>query len=108
MGKDILGSSRSEFSRKFLANNFVLSDAENNTFGPFNTGGIADHSPHTPAFLKVGLENFRQRPKGGREGRVEIFKKGVKEWERWGCSKKGGLEDGEDAGGGHFAPPLPQ
>ena len=31
---------------------------------------------------------------------MEIFKKGVKEWEKGGCSKKGGLEDGEGAGGG--------
>ena len=28
--------------RKFLANNFALSDAEGNTFGLLNRGGIAD------------------------------------------------------------------
>ena len=26
---------------------------------------------------------------------MEIFKKGVKEWEKGDCYKKGGLEDGE-------------
>ena len=33
-GKEITESSRLEFLEKFLANNFVLSDAEDNTFGP--------------------------------------------------------------------------
>ena len=37
---------------------------------------------------------------------MEIFKKGEKEWERGGCSKKGGeLEDGEEAGGA-LPPPI--
>ena len=27
---------------KFLANNFALSNAEDNTSGPLNTGGLAD------------------------------------------------------------------
>ena len=31
-----------EFLEKFLANNFALSDAEDNTSGPLNGGGIAD------------------------------------------------------------------
>ena len=35
-------SSRLEFLEKFLANNFALSDAEDNTSGPLNRGGIAD------------------------------------------------------------------
>ena len=35
-------SSRLEFLEKFSANNFALSDAENNTSGLFNRGGIAD------------------------------------------------------------------
>ena len=35
-------SSRLEFSEKFLANNFALSDAENNTCGALNRGGRAD------------------------------------------------------------------
>ena len=35
-------SSRLEFLEKFSANNFALSDAEDNTSGPLNTGGIAD------------------------------------------------------------------
>ena len=41
-GKDIPESSRLEFSEKFLTNNFALSDAEDNTSGPLNRGGIAD------------------------------------------------------------------
>ena len=41
-GKEIPESSRLEFSEKFLANNFALSDAEDNTSGPLNRGGIAD------------------------------------------------------------------
>ena len=41
-GKEIQESSRLEFLEKFLANNFVLSAAEDNTSGPLNRGGIAD------------------------------------------------------------------
>ena len=41
-GKEISESSRFEFLGKFLANNFALSDAEDNTSGPLNRGGIAD------------------------------------------------------------------
>ena len=36
MGKEIPESSRLEFLEKFLANNFALSDAEDNTYGPLN------------------------------------------------------------------------
>ena len=35
-------SSKLELLEKFLANNFALSDAEDNTSGPLNRGGIAD------------------------------------------------------------------
>ena len=35
-GKEILESSRLEFLEKFLANNFALSKAEDNTSGPLN------------------------------------------------------------------------
>ena len=35
-------SSRLEFLEKFLVNNFVLSDAEDNTSDPLNRGSIAD------------------------------------------------------------------
>ena len=35
-------SSRSQFLEKFSTNNFALSDAEGNTSGPLNRGGIAD------------------------------------------------------------------
>ena len=41
-GKEIPKSSRLEFLEKFSVNNFALSDAEGNTSGPLNTGGIAD------------------------------------------------------------------
>ena len=40
--KEIPESSRFEFLEKFLANNFALSDAEDNTSGPLNRGGITD------------------------------------------------------------------
>ena len=41
-GKEIPESSRLEFLEKFSANNFALSDAEDNTSGQLNGGGIAD------------------------------------------------------------------
>ena len=41
-GKEIPKSSRLEFLEKFLANNFALSEVEDNTSGPLNRGGIAD------------------------------------------------------------------
>ena len=41
-GKEIPKSSRLEFLEKFLGNNLALSDAEDNTSGPLNRGGIAD------------------------------------------------------------------
>ena len=41
-GKETPESSRLEFKEKFSANNFSLSDAEENTSGPLNRGGIAD------------------------------------------------------------------
>ena len=41
-GREIPESSRFEFLEKFLANNFALSDAEDNTSGPLNREGIAD------------------------------------------------------------------
>ena len=41
-GKETPESSRLEFKEKFSANNFASSDAEDNTPGPLNRGGIAD------------------------------------------------------------------
>ena len=41
-GKAMPESSRFEFLEKFSANNFALSDAEDNTSGPLNRGGIED------------------------------------------------------------------
>ena len=43
-GKEIPESSRLEFLENFSANNFALSDAEDNTSDPLNRGGIADLS----------------------------------------------------------------
>ena len=42
--KEIPGSSRLELLEKLLANNFALSDAEDNTYGLLNRGGIANLS----------------------------------------------------------------
>ena len=41
-GKEIPESSILEFLEKFSANNFALSDAEDNNSGPLNRGGIGD------------------------------------------------------------------
>ena len=41
-GEEMAESSRLEFKEKFSANNFALSDAEDNTSGPLNRGSIAD------------------------------------------------------------------
>ena len=41
-GKETPKSSILEFKEKFSANNFALSDAEDNTSGLLNRGGIAD------------------------------------------------------------------
>ena len=41
-GKAIPESSRLEFLEKFSAKSFALSDVEDNTSGPLNSGGIAD------------------------------------------------------------------
>ena len=41
-GKEIPESSRLKFLEKFSANNFVLSDAEDNTSRPLNREGVAD------------------------------------------------------------------
>ena len=42
MGKEIPESLRFKFLEKFLANNFALSDAEDNTYGPLNRGSTAN------------------------------------------------------------------
>ena len=41
-GKETPESARLEFKEKFSGINFALSDAEDNTSGPLNRGGIAD------------------------------------------------------------------
>ena len=55
-GKETPESSRLEFLEKFPANNFALSDAEDNTSGPLNRGGIADLP------LLIALLAIRQSP----------------------------------------------
>ena len=57
-GKEIPESSRLEFLEKFSANNFALSDAEDNTSGLLNRGGIAD-LPLLKTLLATHL-NFRE------------------------------------------------
>ena len=42
ISKEMSELSRLNFLEKFSANNFALSDAEDNTSGPLNRGGIAD------------------------------------------------------------------
>ena len=42
-GKEIPESSQLEFLEKFLANNFALLEAEDNTSGPLYRGDIADY-----------------------------------------------------------------
>ena len=42
LGKEISESSQFEFSEKFSANNFALSDAQDNTSNLLNRGGSAD------------------------------------------------------------------
>ena len=44
-GKEMPDLSILEFLETFLANNFALSDAEDNTSGPLSRGGIADLGP---------------------------------------------------------------
>ena len=62
--KEITELSRLEFLEKFLVINFDLSDAEDNTSGPLNRGGIADlpllrtllairQKSHKPSFWEV-------------------------------------------------------
>ena len=41
-GKEIPEKSRLEFLEKFLANNFVLAEAEDNRFSSLNRGDVAD------------------------------------------------------------------
>ena len=63
-GKEIPKSSRLEFLETFLANSFLLSDAEDNTSGPLNRGGMVDlpllrtqleihQKPREPSFWKA-------------------------------------------------------
>ena len=63
-GKEIPESSRFEFLEKLSPKNFALSDAEDNTSGPLNRGGIADlpllrallairQKSHEPSFWEV-------------------------------------------------------
>ena len=62
-GKEIPEPSRLEFLEKFLADNFVLSDAKDNTSGPLNRGGIADLT-----FLRMQLAKVRRAKFLGSDG----------------------------------------
>ena len=55
--KEIPKSSRSEFLEKFLANNFALSDEEDNTSEPMNREGIAD-SPFLRTLLAIHQKSW--------------------------------------------------
>ena len=59
-GKEIPDSSRLEFLETSSANNFASSDAEDNTSGPLNRGGIADlprQKSREPSFQEV-MDSF--------------------------------------------------
>ena len=58
-GKEIPESSKLEFLEKCLANNFTLSDAEDDTSGPLNRGRIAD-LPLLRTLLAIGQKS--QKP----------------------------------------------
>ena len=51
-------SSRLEFLEKFSANNFALSDVEDNTSDPLNRGGIAD-LPLMRTLLTICLKSWQ-------------------------------------------------
>ena len=65
--KLVLGGKIGEFLKKFLANNFALSDAKVNTPRPLDRGGIADlpllrtllaiHNSQGPSFCEV-MDSF--------------------------------------------------
>ena len=56
-----------------------------------NVHSLQPPYPHTPLFEGGG---WKFRPEAERGGAwVEIFEKGVKEWEREAALKKGGLEE---------------
>ena len=55
-GKEIPESSRLEFLEKFSANNFALSDAEDNTSRTLNGEGIAD-LPLLRTLLEIRLKS---------------------------------------------------
>ena len=58
-GKEMPESSRLAFLEKFLANNFALSDAEDNTSGPLNRVDIADLTlPKVPRATFLGSDGL--------------------------------------------------
>ena len=57
--KEIPESSRLEFFKEFLGNNFALSDAKDNTSGPLNSGGIPD-LPLLRALLAIHQKSQEQ------------------------------------------------
>ena len=57
--KEIPESSRLEFFKEFLGNNFALSEAKDNTSGPLNSGGIPD-LPLLRALLAIHQKSQEQ------------------------------------------------
>ena len=57
--KEIPESSRLEFFKEFLGNNFALSEAKDNTSGPLNSGGIPD-LPLLKALLAIHQKSQEQ------------------------------------------------
>ena len=60
--KEIPESSRLQFSGKVLENNFALSDAEDNTSGPLNRGGIADLLGSLDFLANYTISNLPKSP----------------------------------------------
>ena len=63
-GKEVPNSSRLVFLEKILANNFALSDAEDNTSELLNRGGIPD-LPLLRTLLAIQIINLINRGWGG-------------------------------------------
>ena len=60
--KEIPESSRLQFSGKVLENNFALSDAEDNTSGLLNRGGIADLLGSLDFLANYTISNLPKSP----------------------------------------------
>ena len=68
-GKGIPEPSRLELLGKFLANNFALSDTEDNTFGPLNRVSIAN----LPSLRNYSIRNSPKVPRAKFLGSDDLF-----------------------------------